>query len=101
MADSSREHDGRRDADRGKNEHPGPIEPAAHDREMFRERIDEDDDKKRQQSKRKPRYESIGGVADIVLALAYEPAGTEQRIAEAESNTAQHGEWAKPAELAA
>src|SRR5207247_788532 len=47
------------------------------------------------------RNDAIGGMPHVALAFLHEPAGAEQRIAEAEAGAAQQREGAEPAELAA
>src|SRR5271170_527290 len=96
-----REHDRRQDADRGKDQQIRPLEPSAHYGKILDEREGEDDNQEDEQSKRQKRYLAIGCVANVRLAFPDEPAGAEKRIAEAETEAAQHREGAEPAEHAA
>ena len=67
---------------------------------MFAERITEHGDQEDEQSERQTRDLAICGVADITLALPDEPAGAEQRIAEAETDSAEYGKGTEPPEIA-
>src|ERR1700684_2068223 len=64
---------------------------------MLNERKAEHRDQKQEQRERQGRDEPIGKIADVVLALANEPACSEQRVADAQATAAKHREGAHPA----
>jgi hypothetical protein len=81
--------DRRYDSYRGENEEIGPLEPSVHDAKMLDERKAEHRDQKEQQRERQSRNEPIGGVADVAVAFANDPASAEQCIADAEAEATE------------
>ena len=61
----------------------GRSPPAIHHRQIPRERVDKDHKKKGQQADRQARDKPVRKVAGIALAFLHQPAGAEQRVAEA------------------
>ena len=94
------QEDRRYDSDGGENEEIRPLEPSVHDRKMLDERKAEHRDQKQEQRERQRWDEPIGKLANVAVALANEPACSEQRVADAQADAAEHREGAQPTEVA-
>src|SRR5260370_20000706 len=101
MADACGEHNYGKRAEDGENEQVWPLEPSLHDRQIFRQGVGKHDNQKHEQCKRQIGDEAIGFVADLAFTFSDEPAGAEERVADTQSDAAEHRKGAEPTEFAA
>src|ERR1700730_2806590 len=100
-ADAGGQHERGQRTDRRKNEQIRPVDPSVHQRKIFDQGVYEDDGQEHEHAGREIGYLSPRRVPDISVTLVDQPAGAEQRIAETQADTTEHGKRTEPAEIAA
>ena len=100
MANACGERNRGKRADDGENEQIRPLKPSPHDHKIFDQGIGENDGQEDEQPERQIGDEAISCVADLTFAFPDQPAGAEERVADAQSNAAKHRKGTEPAEFA-